>query len=126
MSDGIGCWVLGLWGLAQDGPSLSLGRQLYVSHLITSNISYPPGIASFFLRRTSKLKPTYFICFVCLPTGVGHHNQGHFIRFLIYVDLATSYHLLMMGRRVYDMTAWTSVSIDSAVQSYSIYRPSNT
>ena len=43
-------------------------------------------------------------------TGVGHHNQGHFIRFLIYVDLATSYHLIMMGRRVYDMTAWTSVS----------------
>jgi hypothetical protein len=46
------------------------------------------------------------------PTGVGHHNQGHFIRFLIYVDLATSYHLVMMGRRVYDMTAWTSVSKD--------------
>lgn len=34
--------------------------------------------------------------------GVGFHNQGHFIRFLLYVDLATSYHLLMLCYRVWD------------------------
>lgn len=27
---------------------------------------------------------------------VGFHNQGHFIRFLLWVDIATSYHLLML------------------------------
>ncbi|ORX33793.1 DHHC palmitoyltransferase-domain-containing protein [Kockovaella imperatae] len=35
---------------------------------------------------------------------VGYYNQGHFIRFLVYVDLATSYHLAMLVRRVMDMT----------------------
>ncbi|OBZ79551.1 Palmitoyltransferase PFA4, partial [Grifola frondosa] len=32
---------------------------------------------------------------------VGHFNYGHFIRFLFYVDLACSYHLAMVTRRVY-------------------------
>ncbi|KAF9469816.1 DHHC palmitoyltransferase-domain-containing protein [Collybia nuda] len=32
---------------------------------------------------------------------VGHHNYGHFIRFLFYVDLACSYHLVMLTRRVF-------------------------
>ncbi|KAJ7459098.1 zf-DHHC-domain-containing protein [Mycena galericulata] len=31
---------------------------------------------------------------------VGHFNHGHFIRFLFYVDLACSYHLAMVTRRV--------------------------
>ncbi|KAK8869594.1 hypothetical protein IAR55_000161 [Kwoniella newhampshirensis] len=31
---------------------------------------------------------------------VGFSNQGHFIRFLVWVDIATSYHLLMMAGRV--------------------------
>ncbi|KAJ7193293.1 zf-DHHC-domain-containing protein [Mycena pura] len=32
---------------------------------------------------------------------VGHFNHGHFIRFLFYVDLACSYHLVMVSRRVF-------------------------
>ncbi|KAJ7070731.1 zf-DHHC-domain-containing protein [Mycena amicta] len=32
---------------------------------------------------------------------VGHFNHGHFIRFLFFVDLACSYHLAMVWRRVY-------------------------
>ncbi|KAJ7170161.1 zf-DHHC-domain-containing protein [Mycena filopes] len=32
---------------------------------------------------------------------VGHFNYGHFIRFLFYVDLACSYHLAMVTRRVF-------------------------
>ncbi|TFK77407.1 zf-DHHC-domain-containing protein [Pluteus cervinus] len=31
---------------------------------------------------------------------VGHYNYGHFIRFLFYVDISCSYHLLMVTRRV--------------------------
>ncbi|ODN83420.1 hypothetical protein L202_01562 [Cryptococcus amylolentus CBS 6039] len=31
---------------------------------------------------------------------VGFFNQGHFIRFLLWVDIATTFHLLMMLRRV--------------------------
>ncbi|WVQ78513.1 hypothetical protein IAT38_000599 [Cryptococcus sp. DSM 104549] len=31
---------------------------------------------------------------------VGFYNQGHFIRFLVWVDIATSYHLAMMVGRV--------------------------
>ncbi|OCF36404.1 palmitoyltransferase PFA4 [Kwoniella heveanensis BCC8398] len=31
---------------------------------------------------------------------VGFHNQGHFLRFLLWVDLATSYHLIMVAGRV--------------------------
>lgn len=33
---------------------------------------------------------------------IGHFNYGHFIRFLFYVDLACSYHLTMVTRRVFD------------------------
>ena len=33
---------------------------------------------------------------------IGHFNYGHFIRFLFYVDLACSYHLAMVTRRVFD------------------------
>lgn len=40
----------------------------------------------------------------CWGAGVGFHNQGHFLRFLIYVDLATSYHLSMLVRRVLELT----------------------
>ncbi|KAJ6575439.1 zf-DHHC-domain-containing protein [Mycena capillaripes] len=37
---------------------------------------------------------------------VGHFNYGHFIRFLFYVDVACSYHLAMVTRRVlYSMGA---------------------
>ncbi|TFK41869.1 DHHC palmitoyltransferase-domain-containing protein [Crucibulum laeve] len=32
---------------------------------------------------------------------VGHFNHGHFIRFLFYVDLACSYHLAMVTKRVF-------------------------
>jgi len=32
---------------------------------------------------------------------VGHFNYGHFLRFLFYVDLACSYHLAMVTRRVF-------------------------
>ncbi|SCV67858.1 BQ2448_5469 [Microbotryum intermedium] len=32
---------------------------------------------------------------------VGHHNYPHFLRFLIYVDLATAWHLVMVSRRVF-------------------------
>ncbi|TFK56613.1 palmitoyltransferase PFA4 [Heliocybe sulcata] len=32
---------------------------------------------------------------------VGHFNYGHFVRFLFYVDLACSYHLAMVTRRVF-------------------------
>ncbi|WWC60858.1 uncharacterized protein I303_103434 [Kwoniella dejecticola CBS 10117] len=31
---------------------------------------------------------------------VGFHNQGHFLRFLLWVDIATSYHLVMIVKRV--------------------------
>ena len=31
---------------------------------------------------------------------VGHYNYGHFIRFLFYVDVACSYHLVMVTKRV--------------------------
>jgi hypothetical protein len=33
---------------------------------------------------------------------IGHHNYGHFLRFLIYVDVACSYHVAMVTRRVLD------------------------
>ncbi|KAG0707434.1 DHHC palmitoyltransferase-domain-containing protein [Suillus ampliporus] len=44
---------------------------------------------------------------------IGHHNYGHFIRFLFYVDVTCSYHLVMVscrvmassGRRYYDEPA---------------------
>ncbi|OCF55869.1 palmitoyltransferase PFA4 [Kwoniella mangroviensis CBS 10435] len=35
---------------------------------------------------------------------VGFFNQGHFIRFLLWVDIATSYHLIMMVKRVFFMS----------------------
>ena len=30
---------------------------------------------------------------------VGHHNYGHFVRFLLAVDVACSYHLWMITTR---------------------------
>ena len=33
---------------------------------------------------------------------VGHYNYGHFIRFLFFVDVACSYHFLMITRRSVD------------------------
>ncbi|KAI0323012.1 zf-DHHC-domain-containing protein [Amylostereum chailletii] len=33
---------------------------------------------------------------------VGHYNYGHFIRFLFYVDVACTYHAVMLTRRVLD------------------------
>ncbi|KAI0783096.1 DHHC palmitoyltransferase-domain-containing protein [Abortiporus biennis] len=36
---------------------------------------------------------------------VGHYNYGHFIRFLFYVDVACSYHLWMVTRRVLSTSA---------------------
>jgi hypothetical protein len=44
-----------------------------------------------------------------LVPGVGYYNQAHFLRFLIYVDLGTSYHLLMMIYRIRDFGAWQAV-----------------
>ncbi|EIW86996.1 zf-DHHC-domain-containing protein [Coniophora puteana RWD-64-598 SS2] len=32
---------------------------------------------------------------------IGHRNYGHFIRFLFFVDITTSYHMAMLTRRVY-------------------------
>ncbi|KIK70662.1 hypothetical protein GYMLUDRAFT_32702 [Collybiopsis luxurians FD-317 M1] len=43
---------------------------------------------------------------------VGHHNYGHFLRFLFYVDVACSYHFAMMVRRVYHnltINYWDSI-----------------
>ncbi|KAI0931576.1 hypothetical protein AcW1_001057 [Taiwanofungus camphoratus] len=37
---------------------------------------------------------------------VGHFNYGHFIRFLFYVDVACSYHVSMITRRVYSATRY--------------------
>lgn len=34
---------------------------------------------------------------------VGYFNHGHFIRFLLWVDIACSYHLVMMCSKGYDM-----------------------
>ncbi|TCD71190.1 Palmitoyltransferase [Steccherinum ochraceum] len=31
---------------------------------------------------------------------VGHHNYGHFLRFLFYIDIACTYHVTMVTRRV--------------------------
>ncbi|RKP08939.1 DHHC palmitoyltransferase-domain-containing protein [Thamnocephalis sphaerospora] len=51
---------------------------------------------------------------------VGHYNHGHFIRFLIYVDLATGMCLTVLGLRVYEIAAdenalwYTSRSPDNA------------
>jgi len=33
---------------------------------------------------------------------VGHYNYAHFIRFLCLVDIACSYHLIMVSRRIWD------------------------
>lgn len=33
---------------------------------------------------------------------IGHCNYGHFIRFLFFVDVACSYHMLMLVRRTID------------------------
>jgi len=42
---------------------------------------------------------------------VGHFNYGHFVRFLFYVDVACSYHLAMVTRRVYSATQyWEDIS----------------
>ncbi|KAH9897747.1 palmitoyltransferase PFA4 [Cubamyces lactineus] len=42
---------------------------------------------------------------------VGHFNYGHFVRFLFYVDLACSYHLAMVTRRIWsDTTFWDEPS----------------
>ncbi|KAF5388519.1 hypothetical protein D9757_004693 [Collybiopsis confluens] len=43
---------------------------------------------------------------------VGHYTHGHFVRFLFYVDVACSYHLAMMARRVYqnlNVNYWDSM-----------------
>ncbi|KAJ3994123.1 zf-DHHC-domain-containing protein [Lentinula boryana] len=43
---------------------------------------------------------------------VGHYNYGHFVRFLFYIDVACSYHLAMMVRRVYhnlNINYWDSI-----------------
>lgn len=40
---------------------------------------------------------------------VGFYNQGHFIRFLLWVDIATSYHLLMMLARCFAMAGTYAV-----------------
>ncbi|KAI0640069.1 palmitoyltransferase PFA4 [Trametes polyzona] len=37
---------------------------------------------------------------------VGHFNYGHFVRFLFYVDLACSYHLAMLTRRVFSSASF--------------------
>ena len=37
---------------------------------------------------------------------VGHFNYGHFIRFLFYVDVACTYHLVMLTRRVMSSTTF--------------------
>ena len=38
---------------------------------------------------------------------VGHYNYGHFIRFLFYVDVACTYHFVMLTKRVlYSTRFW--------------------
>ncbi|KAI0800548.1 palmitoyltransferase PFA4 [Fomes fomentarius] len=37
---------------------------------------------------------------------VGHFNYGHFVRFLFYVDVACTYHLVMITRRVLGNTTY--------------------
>nr|XP_019042469.1 palmitoyltransferase PFA4 [Kwoniella bestiolae CBS 10118]OCF21399.1 palmitoyltransferase PFA4 [Kwoniella bestiolae CBS 10118] len=53
--------------------------------------------------KTCILIPTSDHC-PWIANCVGFHNQGHFIRFLLWVDIATSYHLLMMVKRVFSMS----------------------
>ncbi|KIO26982.1 hypothetical protein M407DRAFT_14980 [Tulasnella calospora MUT 4182] len=43
---------------------------------------------------------------------VGHYNYGYFIRFLFYVDLACSYHLVMITKRALDGDSATSFTRD--------------
>ncbi|GAA5892632.1 hypothetical protein JCM5296_006180 [Sporobolomyces johnsonii] len=38
---------------------------------------------------------------------VGHHNYGHFVRFLFYVDVACSYHLWMVTKRAFGLSAFS-------------------
>ncbi|KAG6837652.1 hypothetical protein H0H93_004928 [Arthromyces matolae] len=45
---------------------------------------------------------------------VGHYNYAHFLRFLFYVDLACSYHIIMLTRRVFytlDSRYWDEPSV---------------
>jgi len=55
-----------------------------------TSVNYPPYIS---LTRTDHHCPWINNC-------VGHANYGHFIRFLFFVDLACSYHLVMVTKRV--------------------------
>ncbi|KAG8984251.1 Palmitoyltransferase, partial [Tulasnella sp. 427] len=43
---------------------------------------------------------------------VGHYNYGYFIRFLFYVDIACTYHLVMLTQRVRDAVSVTAFSRD--------------
>lgn len=42
---------------------------------------------------------------------VGYHNHGHFIRFLWWVDFATTYHLVMMCAKVKAIIGNVSVRV---------------
>ncbi|KAF9270650.1 zf-DHHC-domain-containing protein [Marasmius fiardii PR-910] len=48
---------------------------------------------------------------------VGHFNYGHFIRFLFYVDVACTYHLAMITRRVSSVSLnyWDSITTTELV-----------
>ncbi|KAG7452276.1 zf-DHHC-domain-containing protein [Guyanagaster necrorhizus] len=49
---------------------------------------------------------------------VGHFNYGYFIRFLFYVDVACSYHLVMMTRRAMerpDVVYWNTITVTELV-----------
>ncbi|KAG8986071.1 Palmitoyltransferase [Tulasnella sp. 427] len=58
------------------------------------------------------------VCYVWIITGtpwvnncVGHYNYGYFIRFLFYVDIACTYHLVMLTQRVRDAVSVTAFSV---------------
>ncbi|KAI0067973.1 zf-DHHC-domain-containing protein [Artomyces pyxidatus] len=47
---------------------------------------------------------------------VGYYNHGHFIRFLFFVDVATSYHLIMITRRVFDVMGENYLDVSGSIE----------
>lgn len=46
---------------------------------------------------------------------MGYHNHGHFIRFLIWVDISTTFHLLMLVYKVTHSDAWDEPSLSDVL-----------
>lgn len=65
-----------------------MDSQLWVSLLYTEEVVW-------YLRR--------------YPSGVGFRNQGHFLRFLVWVDFGMAVHLVIILARMRAFTTWASV-----------------